>query len=345
MPPPPPSIETTKATMKDVLPLVRSNYVTVDKDYGMLPIQNASDYCENKTSSGSVFDAICQYSVATKILLRHVRHKHTKGCWINAGFRERVPSWLEVKLVDDGSYTMDIFVKPEDGVLIETPIPFAFPDTTGNIVEGPMLTPHQEDIDLSMDDELTTELKPKGMETDRETRENENENVSKYAAALFRDSNVMAFPHDLSSDEEEDGKPAAQSRLQCAIAMPHLDAAALKEVITKDEDAAPPIKPSSEQKCHMTLEGMWSSKYSGTQKMLEVFLASKGFTPVAPLAPTQLFTVSSLAQSNPKSPNAIDFIATVPSPLDSTPRNVYRFDSAANHRPMAGLTRFSDEKK
>jgi hypothetical protein len=58
---------------------------------------------------------------------------------------------------------MDIFVKLEDGVLIETPISIAFPDTTGNIVEGPMLTPHHEEIDLSTDDEITTELDPKWM--------------------------------------------------------------------------------------------------------------------------------------------------------------------------------------
>jgi hypothetical protein len=82
--------------------------------------------------------------------------------------------------------------------------------------------------------------------------------------------------------------------------------------------------------------------------MLEVFLASKGCTPVeplTPLTPNQLITGFSLARSNPKSLKAIDFIATVPSPLDSKPRNVYRVDGAAIHRPMAGLTRFSDEKK
>jgi hypothetical protein len=139
---PPPSIETTKATMTDVLPPVRSNNVTMDKNYGMLPIQNSSDYRDSETSSGSAFDAIWQYSGATKILLRRVHHKHTKGRWINSGFQKGVPSWLEGKLVDDGAYTIDIFVKPEDGMLIETPIPFAFPDTTGNIVEVPMLTPH-----------------------------------------------------------------------------------------------------------------------------------------------------------------------------------------------------------
>jgi hypothetical protein len=83
MSPPPPSLETTKATMKYVLPRVRSNDVTVDKNYGMLPIQNSSEYRDNETSSGSVFDAIWKYSGASKLLLSHVRHKHTKGRSIN----------------------------------------------------------------------------------------------------------------------------------------------------------------------------------------------------------------------------------------------------------------------
>jgi hypothetical protein len=131
---PPPSIETTNATMKDVLPPVLRNDETLDKNYGMLPIQNANDYCDNEISSGSVFDAIWKYSEVTKFLLRCVRHKHTKGRWINSSFQERVPSWLEGKLVNEGAYTMEIFATQEDGVLIETPIPFAFPDTTGNIL-------------------------------------------------------------------------------------------------------------------------------------------------------------------------------------------------------------------
>jgi hypothetical protein len=142
------------------------------KNNGMLPIQNANDCRYNGTSSGSVFDAIWQYIGVTKLMICCVRHKHTKGRWINSGFQERVPSWLEGKLVNEGAYNMDIFVNPEDGVLIETPTPFSLPDTTGNIVEGPMLTPHQEEIDLITDDEITTE--PKGMETDREKREHWN---------------------------------------------------------------------------------------------------------------------------------------------------------------------------
>jgi hypothetical protein len=138
-----------------------------------------------------------------------------------------VPSWLEGKLVNEGAYTMEIFMKPEDGVLIETPIQFAFPDTTGNILEGPMLTPHQEEIDLNMDDELTTGLDPTGMEIDREKREHDN--VEKYAAALFQDSNDRTFPRDMQSDEDEYGKPASQSCLQCAITRTHLDTSTLKE--------------------------------------------------------------------------------------------------------------------
>jgi hypothetical protein len=95
----------------------------------------------------------------------------------------------------------------------------------------------------------------------------------------------------------------------------------------------------------MTFKDMWSSKDLGTHKMLEAFLASKGFTPVAPLAPNQLFSVSDLARSKSYTPKAKYFIATVPSPVDTAPRNVYHFDGAAMHRSMAGLTCFSDEKK
>jgi hypothetical protein len=147
--------------MKDVLPPVRSNDETLDKNYGMLPIQNANDYRDNETSLRSIFDAIWQCIGVTKLLLYRVLHKHKKGRWINSGFQECVPSWVEGKLVNEGAYTMDIFVKPEDGLLIETPVPIACPDTTGNIVEGPMITPHQEEIDLITDDEIITELEPK----------------------------------------------------------------------------------------------------------------------------------------------------------------------------------------
>jgi hypothetical protein len=107
-------------------------------------------------------------------------------------------------------------------------------------------------------------------------------------------------------------------------------------------------KPPSELACQMTLEDMWSSKDPGTHKMLKAFLATKGFTPAAPLAPKQLFadsSLSNLAKTPVGTPNAVDFIAKVASPFYSTPRNVYIFDGAEIHRPMAGLTRFADKKK
>jgi hypothetical protein len=83
--------------MKDVLPPVHTNDETIGKKYWMLPIQNASNYRDSETSSSSAFDAIWKYIGATKILLRCIRHKHTKGRWINSGFQERVPSCLEGK--------------------------------------------------------------------------------------------------------------------------------------------------------------------------------------------------------------------------------------------------------
>jgi hypothetical protein len=95
----------------------------------------------------------------------------------------------------------------------------------------------------------------------------------------------------------------------------------------------------------MTLEDRFSSKYRGTHKMLEAFLASKGFTPVVPLARKKLFPGSDLAKSKSYAPKAKYFITTVPSPVDTAPRNVYHFNNAAMHRPMAGLTHFYDEKK
>jgi hypothetical protein len=55
--------------MKDILTPVRSNDETLEKNYGMPPIQNANDYRNNETSSGSVSDAIWKYSGVTKLLL------------------------------------------------------------------------------------------------------------------------------------------------------------------------------------------------------------------------------------------------------------------------------------
>jgi hypothetical protein len=125
----------------------------------------------------------------------------------------------------------------------------------------------------------------------------ENENVEKYAAALFRDSNVMAFPQDISSDEEEDSKPAAHSCRQCPIAMTHLDASKTKEVVAKDEDDTPQSshqvkKISHDIGRHVGIKGPRHTKNA------KVFLTLKGFTPVAPLAPKQLFAGSNLAHSS-----------------------------------------------
>jgi hypothetical protein len=88
---------------------------------------------------------------------------------------------------------------------------------------------------------------------------------------------------------------------------------------------------------------MWSSKDPGTHNMLKAFLATKGFTSAAPLAPKQLFadsSLSNLAKTPVGTPKALNFIAKVPSPFDSAPHNVYLFDGAVIHRPMAGLARF-----
>jgi hypothetical protein len=74
-----------------------------------------------------------------------------RGRWVSSGFQERVPFQLEVKLVNDGAYNMDIIITPEDGVLIKIPTPFAFPDTTGHLVEGRMITPHQEETNPCTD--------------------------------------------------------------------------------------------------------------------------------------------------------------------------------------------------
>jgi hypothetical protein len=109
------------------------------------------DTFDTASLSGNGFEAIWQYSSLTELLLRRVRHKHTKGRWINSGFQECVHTWLEGKLVHDGAYTRDIFVKPEDGTLVNTPTPFTFQDAGGCITEGPLLNPQQSDIDLSSD--------------------------------------------------------------------------------------------------------------------------------------------------------------------------------------------------
>jgi hypothetical protein len=52
-----------------------------------------------------------------------------------------------------------------------------------------------------------------------------------------------------------------------------------------------------------------------------------------------------MVKAKSATPKAQDFIAEVPSPVDVTPPNAYRFDGAAIHHPMASPTRFADEKK
>jgi hypothetical protein len=147
---PTPPIETTTENMMDNPPVCHNEGLFA-ANHGIIQKPCAIDTFHTASLSGNGFDAIWQYSSLTKLLLRRVRHKHTKGRWINSGFQEHVPSWLEGKLVHYGAYTRDIFVKPEDGTLVNTPIPFAFTDTGGCIAEVPLLTPQQSEIDLSSD--------------------------------------------------------------------------------------------------------------------------------------------------------------------------------------------------
>jgi hypothetical protein len=158
-----------------------------------------------------------------------------------------------------------------------------------------------------------------------------------------------ALPDYLSSDEDSKNSEApSPSKLVISDFtgnLSHEKGAALEEELVTNPP--PAGKPPSEVACHMTLEDMWYLKDPSTHKMLEAFLATKGFTPVAPLAPKQLFAVSILSKLKKTpvgTPKSQDFIAKVPSPFDSTPRNVYRFDGASIHRPMDGLTCFADEK-
>jgi hypothetical protein len=63
------------------------------------------------------------------------------------------------------------------------------------------------------------------------------------------------------------------------------------------------------------------------------------------LSPTQLFSGYDVAKANPYTPKATALISIVPSPMDAAPWNMHLFDGAAIHHPLAGLTRFSNEKK
>jgi hypothetical protein len=169
--------------------------------------------------------------------------------------------------------------------------------------------------------------------------------------SLFQQTIDPTLPDFLSSDEDiKKNKTPIPSKL----VMPYFTGnnISLKKVAALEKELVinypPADKPPSELACQMTLEDMWSSKDPGTHNMLKAFLATKGFTPAAPLAPKQLFadsSISNLAKTPVGTPKALDFIAKVPSPFDSTPRNVYRFDGAEIHRSMTGLTRFADEKK
>jgi hypothetical protein len=147
---PTPPIETTTEDMMDNPP-VRHNDGLLTANHGINQKPPRHRQVRHRLPLRNGFDVIWQYSSFTELLLRRVRHKHMKGCWINYGLQERVLTWLEGKLVHDGAYTIDIFGKPEDGTLVNTPIPFAFPDAGGCIAEGPRLTPQQSEIELSSD--------------------------------------------------------------------------------------------------------------------------------------------------------------------------------------------------
>jgi hypothetical protein len=167
---PTPPIETTTENMMDN-PLVRHNEGLCAANHGINQKPPAIDTFDTASLSGNGFDAIWQYSSLTELLLRRVRHKHTKGRWINSGFQECVPTWLEGKLVHYGAYTRDIFVKPEDGTLVNTPIPFAFPDAGGCIAEGPLLTPQQSEIDLSSNGDESLSNPGRMVEIEKENKQ------------------------------------------------------------------------------------------------------------------------------------------------------------------------------
>jgi hypothetical protein len=61
------------------------------------------DTFDTASISRNGFDAIWKYISFTELILCHIRHNHSKGRWINSGFHERVPTWLEGKLVHDYS--------------------------------------------------------------------------------------------------------------------------------------------------------------------------------------------------------------------------------------------------
>jgi hypothetical protein len=242
--------------------------------------------------SGNGFDAIWLYSSLTELLLRCVRHKHTKGRWTNSGFQEHVSSWLEGKLVHDGAYTRDIFVKPEDGTLVNTPIPFAFPDAGGCIAEGPILTPQQSEIDLSSDGDESLSNPGRMVESQKENKQGDpkisDDEVPGALISLFQQPIDPALPDYLSSDGDIK-KNEAPSPIKLFIPDFTGNNITLKKVAASEKEllinSPPADKPTSELACQMTLEDMWSSKDPGTHKMLKAFLATKGFTQRHPCLP------------------------------------------------------------
>jgi hypothetical protein len=200
-----PPIETTTENMMDNPP-VRHNEGLFAANHGTIQNPPAVDTFNTASLSGNGFDAIWQYSSLTELLIRRVRHKHTKGRWINSGFQEHVPSWLEGKLVHDGAYTRDIFAKPEDGNLVNTPIPFALPDAGGCIPEGPLLTPQQSEIDLSSDGDESLSNPGRMVEIQKENKQGDpkisDDEVPGALLSLFQQPIDPALPDYVSSDED-----------------------------------------------------------------------------------------------------------------------------------------------
>jgi hypothetical protein len=351
---PTPPIETTTENMVGNPP-VHHNEGLFAANHGIIQKPPAINTFNTASLSRDGFDAIWQYISITESLLRRVRHKHMKGRWINSGFQERVPSWLEGKLVHDGAYTRDIFVKTEDLTLVNTPVPFAFTDAGGCIADGPLLTPQQSKIELSSDGDESLRSPGRMVEIQKENKQVDpkisDDEVPGALLSLFQQPIDPALPDYLSSDEESK-KDEAPSPIKLVIPDFTGNTTALKKAATSEKELLmnypPADKPPSRVACQMTLQDMWSSNDPSTYKVLKRCLATKWFTPAAPLAPKHLLAasgLSSLAKTQVGTPNALDFIAKVPSPFDSTPHNVYRFDGAAIHRPMVGLTRFADQKK
>jgi hypothetical protein len=334
-----PPIETTTEDMMDNPP-VRDNDGLFSANHGNNQKPPAIDTFDTAYLSGNGFDAIWQYNSLTELLLRRVRHKHTKGRWINYGFQQCLPNWLEGKLVHDGAYTRYIFVNTEDLTLVSTPLPFAFPDVGGCIAEGSLLTPQQSKIDLSRDGDESFSNPGHMVQIQKENKQDDpkisDDEVPGALLSLFQQPIDPALPDYLSSNEySKNNEAPSPSKLVIPdftgnnLSLKKGAASEKKLVI----NPPPADKPPSELDFRVTLEYIWSSKDPGIQEMLKSFLATKGFTPVATLDPRQLFAVSSLskmAKTPVGTPKSQDFIAKVPSPFDSTPRNVYRFDGAAS---------------